>query len=340
MTYTRRITVPTNTTLQDIEIASKDLESFMNYAGGMTLGTVERPIVMETQTSSKMLEDFGISDINTAIEEVKKFLDAVSSKDVKSKKYEARSTLAASFPSLDKKSVKIMDDYLKSTITLSVNSLRELSLEDATWENVKKVFSQNAALEPIYGSEKNRTDSLIKNRGTSWFKFDGSPDPIIVAEVKEWFKKLVNDPYVMKATKIAEDPKTAEDPNNNIDFLSKLVAASGALVESFETFFYKKELKHKTVMDLGVIRFPDLDNPFITVYRIKLEAWNDCTRTLFVQEDKSGIAGEFNVIKYKPRKSVLDRVQKRVLCEAAREAERLLGVPEKELTKCEDPKTS
>jgi hypothetical protein len=77
----------------------------------------------------------------------------------------------------------------------------------------------------------------------------------------------------------------------DIKILANLVAKTGATVDDFGIFFYKNERKQKTLLDIGVLRFPDPNNPRFKVYRLKLTAWAHSERVLMVQEDCNGITG-------------------------------------------------
>ena len=65
--------------------------------------------------------------------------------------------------------------------------------------------------------------------------------------------KLINDADVLAATQI------------DIKVLAQIVAQTGATIDSFETLVVKKESHDKTLVDIGVLRFPDLDNPHFQV---------------------------------------------------------------------------
>jgi hypothetical protein len=49
--------------------------------------------------------------------------------------------------------------------------------------------------------------------------------------------------------------------------LAGIVAQTGATVDAFkfETVLYKKEQHEKTLIDIGVLRFPDINNPHFKV---------------------------------------------------------------------------
>jgi len=188
--------------------------------------------------------------------------------------------------------VKTMDDHLKIMIAATMKSLSQLKPEDRSWDRVMSNMMQNPLLEPSTDA-LNRADKLIKHEAHN-FKFDGSPDAAIVKEVESWFVKFINDQDVLDSTKI------------DIHVLANIVAQTGATIDSFCTFFGKIEKHEKTLVDIGVLRFPDVDHPHFQVYRIKLHAWSQSIRILYHQDDTNGITGEYSSRKFKPRQSVID----------------------------------
>jgi hypothetical protein len=263
---------------------------------------------------SPVLQKLGVPALDTVLKDGQINLQNCLVSDVKSEAIPVHCNLAASFGKLNKESVKMMDEKLKILIAGTVRELQKLPSDQLSWDKVVSIFNQNSLMERMGNSEINKSDKLIKDRGTSAFKFDGSPDAAIVKEVEAWFINLLgNDQDIVNDTKI------------DIKMLADIVAASGASVDSFEALFYKKEYHEKTVVDIGILRFPDIENPFVKVYRIKLTAWNDCSRYVFIQEDKSGITGEFNAVKFKPRESVISGLKEETKKKGIAEAEQLFS---------------
>jgi hypothetical protein len=218
--------------------------------------------------------------------------------------------LAPSFGKLDSESVKMVDDKLKVIIAGTMRALEARRKQgELSWDDVMSTLMQNPLLEPSDG-KVDRADKLIKS-GTNVFKFDGSPDAAIVKEVESWFVKLVQDKDVLDDTKI------------DIKVLAQIVAQTGATVDSFETFFYKSEHHEKTIIDIGVLRFPDIEKPYFKVYRIKLTAWSTSSRVLMVQEDQNGITGEYNARNFRPRESVINGLKEETKKQAIEEANNL-----------------
>jgi len=197
--------------------------------------------------------------------------------------------LAPSYGKLNKAHLAQLDDELKIMIAGTMKILAKQT--DKSWKAVLSTMMQNPLLEAD-DAEVARADKLIKE-SVSAFKFDGSPDAGICREVQSWFVKLIQDDDVLQSTKI------------DITVLAKIVAQSGSAIENFEQFWAKKALHEKTMVDIGVLRLPDIDNPHFKLYRIKVTAWADSSRIFFIQEDKNGITGEFNCRIFRPRQSVI-----------------------------------
>ncbi|KAF9189338.1 hypothetical protein BGZ49_003822 [Haplosporangium sp. Z 27] len=220
--------------------------------------------------------------------------------------------LAPSFGTLNKDSIKAMDDKLKIMIAGTTREIEKLSIDQRTWENVTSIMAQNALVEPLDDGIA-RSDKLIKDYGSSAFKLDGSSDNNIVREVHTWFTNLIADEDVLTSTKI------------DIDVLGNIVGWTGATVENFETVFAKNEYHEQTLVDIGVLRYPDIEHPYFKMYRIKLTAWSDCRRVLFVQSDKNGIMGEYNVRRYRPRDSIISELKEETRKKAIQEVESLFA---------------
>ena len=77
---------------------------------------------------------------------------------------------------------------------------------------------------------------------------------VAVKEAELWFKEtLINDPDVIADTKI------------DLGVFTAIFAATGATVSSFLSFFTKTEVHERTIIEVGILRFPDLDNPHFKV---------------------------------------------------------------------------
>ncbi|KAK1538995.1 uncharacterized protein CCOS01_00309 [Colletotrichum costaricense] len=172
----------------------------------------------------------------------------MSVNDTKSADY-LQTKLAPSYGNLSGSVLEKMDDDLKIMIAGTMKSLA--AQKDKSWAAVLSTMMQNPLLEADR-DEVARSDKLIKE-SSSAFKFDGSSDAGIVKEVHSWFVNLISDSDVLESTQI------------KIGDLADIVSQTGATVDSFESFFGKNEHHERTLIDIGVLRFPDIDRPFFKV---------------------------------------------------------------------------
>ncbi|KAJ6457703.1 hypothetical protein C8R45DRAFT_1110451 [Mycena sanguinolenta] len=216
--------------------------------------------------------------------------------------------LAPSFGELNSFSIKEMDENLKIMIAATMRALAKVPPQQRSWEKVLEVMMQNPLL-VAETSGVSRAEKLVKEE-TNVFLIDGSPDPNVV---ETWFINLIQDDDVLKSTQI------------DIKVMASIVAQTGATIDSFPAVFYKNEYHEKTMVDIGVLRFPDIEHPYFKLYRIQLIAWSDSRRILFVQKDANGITGEFNSRIFRPRDSIIKELSESVKKQAVKEAEDLFA---------------
>jgi len=207
-----------------------------------------------------------------------------------------------------------MDEELKIVIAATNRQLEKVPAEERTWEKILSIFMQSPVLEPMDTSLSNidRADKLLKHE-RNYFHVAREHSDGVAREVLAWFTKLIGDEDVMKSIKF------------DIDVLADVVATTGAAIDSFLTFFVKFEHHEKTVVDIGVLRYPDSENPYFKVYRIQLTAWSDCRRILYRGKDANGITGEYNMRRFKPRSSRIDGLKDEIKKKAIAEAEALFA---------------
>ena len=103
--------------------------------------------------------------------------------------------------------------------------------------------------------------------------FDGPEDATIVHEVQTLLTNLIGDEDISIAVGIKEtDLAKSEDPScgekmDAVEIIKSIVACT-AVVDPEET---------KTLLDEGILRYPDITQPYVSVYRIRLEPNRACT---------------------------------------------------------------
>ncbi|KAG7090544.1 hypothetical protein E1B28_009652 [Marasmius oreades] len=227
-------------------------------------------------------------------------------------------SLAPSFGDISNaaKSVKGLDDKMKFMVAFSMKKLLELKDKNSlSWESIQECFNQNPSLVADDSPKEIVKDFTTKS--SSDFRFDGSPDPNLVQKVMVWWEGQA-----------CPDPDIRNDSKLDVNSLARVVAWSGATITDFWNFWSKHEHHERTLLEIGVLRYPSIAKPYFKIYRIKLHAWSDCTRTVWHQEDKNGIRSTTSytaVISqtFRPNNHFLDQVKKEALSTAAAEIDDL-----------------
>ncbi|KAF8206651.1 hypothetical protein K438DRAFT_1962983 [Mycena galopus ATCC 62051] len=262
----------------------------------------------------KIAEIFGAKKGDTAVQTIGNLVQAFDFSKVDVTRDDCLHTgLAPSFGNLTRESIKAMDEQLKIMIAGTNRELEKTPAEERTWDKIIAILMQNPLIEPVDTPTANivRADKLIK-QDSNWFKVDRHKDDGVAREVLSWFTTLISDEDVLNSTKI------------DIKVFAEIVAMTGAAIDSFQSFFTKTEHHEKTVVDIGVLRYPDIDYPFFKVYRIKISAWSDTTRIIFAV-DANGITGEYNVRLFMPRDSVISGMKAETKKKASAEADAMFA---------------
>lgn len=224
--------------------------------------------------------------------------------------------LAPSFGKLTSESAKMIDDRLKVIAAGALKTIEKMKPEDRTWSNVQGALRQCGVLEPMEAETLGPGD-IFYHPGESdsklaVFQVDGSPDQEVMQQINAWFHDLVcNDQDIVDST------------NVDIGSLSRIVASSGATIRGFDTFFLANEEHSKTVLEIGVLRYPDMDHPYLKLYRLKVTAQSKCWRVLFVEHNRNSLVGEFTMQRFKLRESVWAELKEPTIKKAVEEFDSL-----------------
>ncbi|KAJ7466178.1 hypothetical protein B0H11DRAFT_2284643 [Mycena galericulata] len=220
-------------------------------------------------------------------------------------------SLAPSFGSLDNaaQSVRELDDKMKLMIAVSMKELLKYKQQGAlSWKNIQGCFNANTTL--VAMEEPQEITQQYVSETSADFKFDGSPDPNLVQKVMHWWQ-----------SEACPDPDIRADSHIDVESLAKIVAWSGATVTNFVNVFSKHERHERRMLEVGVMRFPSIANPYFKIYRIQIFAWSDCSRIFFHQEDKNGMQTVVTSQRFRPNDEVLNKVKAETMQKAVSEVD-------------------
>ncbi|EJD46533.1 hypothetical protein AURDEDRAFT_164361 [Auricularia subglabra TFB-10046 SS5] len=216
--------------------------------------------------------------------------------------------LAPCYGVLKSEAIRNMDAELQVAIGGTARVISLIPPEQRTWDKIMEALKQNPVLEPIAGSDIDRADTYHSDR-RNWLKKTPEYD-IVLKEARAWLTKLIVDPDILK-----------QRAEIDLDIVAKVVSHASSTIDGLKLF--AKDQGEKKVLDIGILRYPDVDNPFIKVYRISLLAWYDSRVVVGRAHDRNGISGEFNVRLFKPRGSVIKSMQSEAKDQAVAEANKL-----------------
>jgi hypothetical protein len=153
-------------------------------------------------------------------------------------------------------------------------------------------------------------------RKSDWnlFKFDGKKDQILRDEVVRWIREHIQDPDLLNI--IGEE---------SMKKIATIYAETGARISGFCAFFSKTEVQEFTLLDVGIIRTPDITKPWLQLFRIKIFVHRHNQRTLFYEDNDSLLTLEANTRDYIPRPEVMKSINPKVMCKAIEETNKLLA---------------
>ncbi|TEB31673.1 hypothetical protein FA13DRAFT_1732547 [Coprinellus micaceus] len=202
------------------------------------------------------------------------------------------------FHAMDQKLLEALGATFKQ---FSTGNTSERLFQDMSWDYLTEAFA---------------TSHFFKKQGNTSEKHMAASKGKVIQDAKAWFGCFVDDPEVSDSIQLSF-PEIAEGIAN---FQKPVEGPDGRAITRDQN-----DQHEEVFLDIGVLRFPDFEKPFIKVYRLKLIAWTEYN--VKAMRIRSGIRGEFNSCKYVPRSEFLATFQPQLLEEARRLAMGLLAAP-------------
>jgi len=193
---------------------------------------------------------------------------------------------------------KIKDELLKfatATAALEIKK-RCASCENITWDNLEKIMNECVVL------EKGRSSTVNEMKTKTLKDLEDVEDK--VGYLKLWFRNLIEraDSDVYDAMRLGSD-----EIDSVMSLVLKDVGVHGdfsvsGICKGFLSLFANSIHAKKDILDIGMLRFPTEDRPYVKLYRIRLSSRADGDRVLFIGGDmKVSASVELTSRKYYPR---------------------------------------
>jgi len=224
--------------------------------------------------------------------------------------------VAPSWGKLTKDSIITMDNHLKILLAITFRNIekfvRDNGQDNLSWEKLVELMEQNVIVERKNVKELNVKESKQRDE-TNWFKFDGSPNEVIRDGVIRWIRESIQDPELLNI--IGEEAMLK---------IANIFAETVAAVDSFLHFFANNETHEYTLLDVGIIRTPDITKPYLQLFRIKIYVKRYDQRVFFVQNDTNTLYLEANTRDYVPREYVMSSISQKVMAKAIEETNKMM----------------
>ncbi|CAE1272722.1 unnamed protein product [Acanthosepion pharaonis] len=220
--------------------------------------------------------------------------------------HKIRFKVSSSFGEITSETVQKMDKNLILMIGDSLPRIKQISLE--TYDGIVEYMKDIPSLEIVSNSTKKRTGSYASSS-------DGLTDLISRTKSKyeaiTWYNNFIKNKQIIN------------DAHIDIEFLAEVMTETGVYVKSLESFFFDKVKEVIQEVDISILRFPDIENPYFLVYHIKIMAWRVSERLLMYEQTAGGLQGLFQSIKFKPNTKYLSSLEPDIIKSAKEEAEKI-----------------
>jgi hypothetical protein len=184
---------------------------------------------------------------------------------------------------------KITDDRLRFVTATAALKIKRMcdSSTGVTWEQLEKVMNECVILE-------RGGDSTVDKMETKTLKNLEDVDGDKSEYIKLWFRDLIRqaDPDVYEAMRLN---------GCEIDRVIKL-ALKDVGVHDFWSLFANKIYAREDILDIGMIRFPTEEHPYMKLYRVRVSSRADGARILFFGGGMEAcVSIELTSRKYYPR---------------------------------------
>ncbi|CAI9736383.1 Hypothetical predicted protein [Octopus vulgaris] len=208
-------------------------------------------------------------------------------------KFDIRFELAATFGTLQFESLKMIDDNLKIMVAGAISEMDKLN--KTSWEGLLDSLDRIPYLEMV-GERTNFTESNMTRVRTEMLDFASREvDYMTVFFTELWFDRLIQEHHMLG------------EMNINITNLAYYLANGEEI--SIKNALVGGDIKRKDMMDLAILRFPDIMNPYLTVFMLKFDLVRKSLRAFVVEQIIVGIRCRFNYAKYVPNEEYLKQLR-------------------------------
>jgi len=190
----------------------------------------------------------------------------------------------------DTKLLNDIDAAMKAGMVNALKAVKKKQAESGgliSWTDLTKIFESEGAdlYRPCIEEDKTKNKYAWEDTGL-FLKFDGAPSLEEIAKAEDCMKDTVQDADIWKMLEI------------DTELVKKVFSEEGVGVTDFWSLFAREEKRAHIAIDVGVVRFPRIDDPCFKVYRFRVIVFRSESAVLFINNKAAGIFCEFRERKY------------------------------------------
>eukprot|EP00106_Octopus_bimaculoides_P019979 XP_014787421.1 PREDICTED: uncharacterized protein LOC106881519 [Octopus bimaculoides] len=127
-----------------------------------------------------------------------------------------------------------------------------------------------------------------------------------------WFDELIQENMILS------------EMNINITSLAYYLGKGEQI--TIKNALLGSDIKRKALMDLAILRFPDIMNPYLTVFMLRFDVLRNSLRLFVVEQTIAAIRCRFNVAKYVPNEEYIKQLREDTRETLMKDIDTLFGI--------------
>jgi len=179
-----------------------------------------------------------------------------------------------------------LDEAMQAAMAKAIASVQKKQLSQAgyiSWTDLTHIFESEEAemFKPMDIKTPSTKNHHIAESGI-FCKFDGTPDLANLAKAEDTMFNTVNDAKIWEMLKIDKEK------------IKEIFGSEGVRVNDVGDLFLRTKNVAHIAIDVGVVRFPRIEDPYFRLYRFRVIVFHSETAILFLNKAASGIFCQFD----------------------------------------------
>lgn len=193
-----------------------------------------------------------------------------------------------------------IDTAMKAAMVQSLKVVKQRQEEQGgfvAWSELKRIFEADGAamFKPLTEEDVTRNDYEYDDTGGLFIKWKEEPSRSDIIKAENVMKRTVEDSTIWDMLQI------------DTERIKQIFGTEGIRATNFAGLIARSKSVAHIAIDVGVVRFPRMEDPFFKLYRFRVIVFHSETAVTFVHKKSNGIFCEFNQRKYGMTQAFTDK---------------------------------